>query len=390
MFRLPFAAALASAFVLALPAQPVRTLANSTSGQDRRFVDAFKAVDHWVQQKAFPGAVLAVGQHGKIVALKSFGKMDYTKKAKPMRRDELFDLASLTKVIATTTAAAILYDRKQVDLDAPVIRYLPEFVGVEGHDKILVRHLLTHSSGLNSPHVTWKPTTDRAGIIQRVMALKPDYAPGEKSQYRDYNMILMGEIVQRVSGTRLDAFLASEAFGPLGMKHTRFNPPAKWIGNIAPTEMDTTFRHKLMRGQVHDENAYLMDGVSGHAGLFSTAQDLAEIAQLWLNGGTYNDRRLFSEQTVKLFMQRQATPAGTTRAIGWDTPNGERGFSGKLASPTAIIHTGFTGTSIYIDPVRDAFIILLTNRVNPTRNNELVSKARPEIHTAILSVLDQK
>ena len=368
-------------------ASSVKRLSDGTRGQGRRFAVAFQEVDRWVEQKAFPGAVLAVGQHGRTIALKAFGRMDYTGHAPSMRRDELFDLASLTKVIATTSAAAILYDRKQLDLDAPVIQYLPEFAGVEGHDQIRVRHLLTHSSGLNSRQVIWKQATDRAGVLKRVFALNLEWPPGTRAQYRDYNMIVMGEIISRITGEPLDQFVAENVFRPLGMKHTRYNPPAKWIFRTAPTEMDNTLRHQLMWGIVHDENAYLMGGVSGHAGLFSTAKDLSAIAQMWLNGGTYKGHRILSEATMHLFMQRQASPSGTTRALGWDTP-GDHGFPGKLAAPTAIIHTGFTGTSIYIDPQRDAFIILLTNRVHPTRANELINQARPAIHTAILSILD--
>jgi CubicO group peptidase (beta-lactamase class C family) len=371
------------------PAGAVKVLADATAGQDRRFAAAFQEVESWIGQKAFPGAVLAVGRHGRLVALKSFGKMDYSEHAQSMPRDAIFDLASLTKVIGTTTAAAILYDRKQLDLDAPVVRYIPEFAGVAGHEKVLVRHLLSHSSGLNSRHVLWKQASDRAGIMNLVYALPLDWPPGEKTQYRDYNMIVMGEIVYRITGQRIDSFLAGNVFGPLRMKHTRYDPPAKWIGRIPPTEQDNVLRHKLIRGVVHDENAFLMGGVSGHAGLFSSAHDLSVFAQMYLNGGVYHGKRILSEATVHLFMQRQLLPPQTTRALGWDTP-GEDSFPGELASPTAIIHTGFTGTSIYIDPKRDAFIVLLTNRVHPTRQNLLINQARPAIHTAILSILDQE
>jgi CubicO group peptidase (beta-lactamase class C family) len=371
------------------PARTVKVLADATAGQDRRFKAAFQEVDRWIGQKAFPGAVVAIGQHGKLVALKSFGKMDYSEQAHAVPKDALFDLASLTKVIATTTAAAILYDRKQLDLDAPVIQYIPEFAGVEGHQKVLVRHLLSHSSGLNSRQVLWKQANDRPGIMKLVYRLPLDSTPGEKAQYRDYNMIVMGEIVYRITGQRLDEFLAHNAFGPLGMKHTRYNPPAKWIGRIAPTEQDDALRHQMVRGVVHDENAFLMGGVSGHAGLFSSARDLSAIAQMWLNGGVYKGKRILSEATVHLFMERRSSPAQTTRALGWDTP-GKGLFPGELASPAAIIHTGFTGTSIYIDPKRDAFLILLTNRVHPTRENNLINQARPAIHTAVLSILDRE
>lgn len=370
-------------------AEPVKVLARDTAGQDRRFADAFREVDNWIAQKAFPGAVLAIGQHGKLVALKSFGRMDYSPQARQMPRDAMFDLASLTKVIATTSAAAILYDRKQLDLDAPVVRYIPEFAGPGGRENILVRHLLSHSSGLNSHQVLWKQANDRPGIMKQIYALPLDWPAGERTQYRDYNMIVMGEIVNRITGQPFDEFLAHNVFRPLGMKHTRYNPPPKWFRRIPPTEQDDTLRHQMVHGVVHDENAFLMGGVSGHAGLFSSARDLSAIAQMWLNGGIYKGHRILSEEAVHRFMQRQSSPPQTTRALGWDTP-GDNGFPGLKASPDAIIHTGFTGTSIYIDPKRDAFIILLDNRVHPTRDNNLINQARPAIHTAILSILDRE
>jgi CubicO group peptidase (beta-lactamase class C family) len=223
--------------------------------------------------------------------------------------------------------------------------------------------------------------------MKLVYTLPVESVPGERAQYRDYNMILMGEIIYRITGSHLDEFLARNAFGPLGVKQTRYNPPAKWIRRIPPTEQDDALRHRVVRGVVHDENSFLMGGVSGHAGLFSSARDLATFAQMYLNGGVYRGKRILSESTVRLFMERQSSPAGTTRALGWDTP-GEGSFPGNLASPTAVIHTGFTGTSVYIDPERDAFVILLTNRVHPTRDNLRINQARPAIHTAILSILD--
>jgi len=172
------------------------------------------------------------------------------------------------------------------------------------------------------------------------------------------------------------------------MEDTGYNPPEKLLDRIPPTEQDDVFRHVLVHGVVHDKNAFVMGGVSGHAGLFSSASDLAKFAQMYLNGGTYGGKRIISEETIDLFMQRQLSPAGTSRAIGWDTAV-KGSFAGDLASPRAIIHTGFTGTSIYIDPNRDAFIILLTNRVNPSRENVVINEARPAIHTAVLEPLDQ-
>lgn len=367
-------------------ARSVKKLKNATEHQDQQFALAFQQVNKWIAEKAFPGAVLAVGQHGRLLALKAFGKMDYSENAAAMPSNAVFDLASLSKVIGTTTGAEILYDRKQLDLDAPVVRYLPEFAGTEGHDKVLVRNLLSHSSGLNSQEVLWKQASDAAGILKLVNTLSLDWEPGTRTQYRDYNMIVMGEIVSRIAGESLDRFLAHNAFHLLGMKDTEYNPSAKLLKRIPPTEQDDVLRHRLVHGVVHDENAFLMGGVSGHAGLFSTARDLACLAQMYLNGGTYLGRRIVNEETLKVFMQRQTSPPDTSRALGWDTAV-PGSFAGELASPNAIIHTGFTGTSIYIDPDRDAFIILLTNRVNPTRRNGLIDEARPEIHTAVLTVL---
>jgi CubicO group peptidase (beta-lactamase class C family) len=380
----------------AVPSASVASaLTDAFAGQDQEFAESFQTVRKWIGERAFPGAVLAVGRHGRIVALKSFGKMTYDVDATAMPVDAIFDLASCSKVVGCTTAAAILYDRKRLDLDAPVIQYVPEFRGTPGHEKVLVRHLLTHSSGINTPGVLGKQAQDREGIMKLLFAMPTAWDAGEKTQYRDYNMMLMGEIVSRISGEPLDRFLAGNVFGPLAMESSQYRPPAAWLDRIPPTEQDDVLRHALVRGVVHDENAYLMGGVSGHAGLFSTARDLATLAQMYLNAGSYNGKQILSAATVQAFMRRQSTPPSTTRALGWDTASdGSRtetpsNFAGPLSSPGAILHTGFTGTSIYIDPDRDAFIILLTNRVYPTRNNNLIAKARPEIHTYILAALDR-
>jgi CubicO group peptidase (beta-lactamase class C family) len=369
------------------PRHIVRQLASATADQDVRFASAFAEVNGWTG-KAFPGAVLAVGQHGRLVVLKPFGRLDASRDAPPMPADAIFDLASLTKVAGTATAAAILYDRGRLDLDAPVVRYLPEFAGAPDHDRVTVRHLLTHSSGLGASSPLWQHATDRQGILRQIHAMPLATAPGTAARYQDVNMILIGEIVERISGQPLDRFLHKELFGPLRMTDTGFRPRSR-LGRIAPTEQDDRLRHMLVRGVVHDENAFLMGGVAGHAGLFSTAADLAKLAQLYLNGGIYRGRRLLRAETVARFTTRQGGPPGSTRALGWDTPPADGGFAGPLASPRAFMHTGFTGTTIYIDPDRDAFVILLTNRVNPTRDNLLINQARPAIHSAVLRALDE-
>lgn len=382
---------LAAAGLLLIPAVPggasAHPLTVATSTQETRFAAAFAEVDAWVAKKAFPGAVLAVGQHGRLLALKAFGRIDAAPDAPPMPVDALFDLASLTKVIGTTTAAEILYDRGRLNLDAPVVRYLPEFGGTAGHEAITVRELLTHSSGLQPSGLLWQHATDREGIMRQIDTMAAPDRPGGHYRYQDINMILMGAIVEHLTGMPLDSFLQKEVFGPLRMTDTGFRPAKSLLPRIAPTEQDDIFRHMLVRGVVHDENAFVMGGVAGHAGLFSTARDLATLAQLYLDGGTYRGRRLIKASTIRRFATRQDIPPGSARALGWDTPT-PGGLFGTLASPRALIHTGFTGTSIYIDPDRDAFVILLTNRVNPTRDNGLIGQARPAIHTAVLTTLD--
>lgn len=378
-----------SATAVAVDTASAPALSVNTTDQNKTFATTFSTVNNWIDRKAFPGAVLAIGQHGHLIALKAFGRQAFSPDAAEMTTNAIFDLASVTKVTATTTAIEILYDRNMLDLGAPVVQYLPSFGAGKGHDDVLVRNLLTHSSGLYSTDLLWSKVKDRAGLLELINTMPMSWKPGTHFQYRDENMILLGEIVRRVSGQPLDVFLTRNAFQPLGMKDTGFNPSHALIDRIPPTEQDNIFRHELVHGVVHDENAYRMGGVAGHAGLFSTAIDLSHLAQMYLNKGTYAGYRLLKPETVALFMRRENLPVGNTYAFGWDTPGSFARFAGQKASPHAILHTGFTGTSIYIDPDRDAFIILLTNRVNPSRENQLIKDARIDIHTAALTTLDQ-
>lgn len=352
-----------------------------------RFDAAWAEVQAWVG-KAFPGAVVAVGMQGRLVALRSFGRMSAAPDAPPMPRDAIFDLASLTKVIGTTTAAELLYDRGLLDLDRPVAEYLPAFGGAPGHDRITVRHLLSHSSGLFTSELLWQHSRNRQELLARIDHMPLAWEPGSRYQYRDENMILMGEIVEHLAGKPLGRFLHDAVFEPLGMKDTGFNPPARRIARIPPTEQDDVFRHRLIRGEVHDENAFVLGGVAGHAGLFSTAADLAQVAQLYLDHGRRHGRQLLKPASIAAFTTRQTVVPGSSRALGWDMPDASGGFAGPRAAPDALMHTGFTGTSIYIDRSRNAFIILLSNRVNPSRGNKRIADARIAIHTALLSAID--
>ncbi|MEO7143623.1 MAG: serine hydrolase [Bryobacteraceae bacterium] len=369
-----------------VPGAEHSTLATATANQDVRFQVAFDTVNRWIEAGAFPGAVLAVGQHGSLVALKAFGRTRYLPSSPAMRTDEIFDLASVSKVIGTTSAAAILYQENKLALDAPVVKYVPEFGGTPGHAQVTIRELLTHSSGIPTPGLMYKKASTKRGILKQIYTVPLATPPGAHFKYRDPNFILLGDVIERIAGEPLNVFLGAHVFGPLGMTSTGYRPSRRLLYRIAPTEFDRVLRHRFVDGEVHDENAYTMGGVSGHAGLFSSAGDLSIYAQMILNGGAYGQKRILKNSTVELFTTRQNLPPGSSRALGWDTP-APGCFAGDLASPHAILHTGFTGTSVYIDFDRDAFIILLTNRVFPTREDELIASARPQIHTAVLRAL---
>jgi CubicO group peptidase (beta-lactamase class C family)/beta-glucosidase-like glycosyl hydrolase len=335
-----------------------------------------------------PGGVVAVGYRGRLVNLGAEGRLRYDDDEPRAQPDTIYDLASLTKVVATTTAAMLLYERGRLSLDAPVVNYLPELKqDPDGAAKqgILVRHLLTHSSGLPGYLRLYQEAKTRAELFERIFALPLEYPPGTQSVYSDLGIILLGEVLERVSGRPLDQFLQENVFGPLGMRDTMFNPPRHLRDRIAPTEDDQEFRHRLIRGEVHDENAWVMGGVAPHAGLFSTARDLAVFCQMLLNGGIYAHRRILRRSTIELFTSRQPVP-GSTRALGWDTPS-EPSSGGQYLSGRAFGHTGFTGTSIWIDPEKQLFVILLTNRVHPTRANDRIRAFRPRLHDAVVQAL---
>jgi CubicO group peptidase (beta-lactamase class C family) len=226
---------------------------------------------------------------------------------------------------------------------------------------------------------------NRAELLDRIYALPLDYPTGSRSVYSDLGIILLGEILQRASGQSLDLFLRENLLVPLGLDNTFFNPPQPLRSRTAPTEDDRDFRRRLIHGEVHDENAWVMGGVAPHAGLFSTARDLAVFCQLLLNGGIYGHRRYLKRSTIELFTTRQGIP-GSSHALGWDTPSAPSS-SGQYFSSRAFGHTGFTGTSIWIDPAKELFVVLLTNRVHPTRANDKIRDLRPRLHDAVVEAL---
>jgi CubicO group peptidase (beta-lactamase class C family) len=330
---------------------------------------------------AFPGAVIAVGFHDSLRLLAAVGHYGFND-PRPVTTQTIYDLASLTKVIALTTECILLVDSRRLDLDAPVQRYLPEFRGPM-KELVTIRHLLTHSAGLAADLPLFDSTNSRAAALQMVDTSPLLAPPGTRFVYSDLSAIVLMQVVERITGRAFDQALAADVFGPLGMSATRFVPPPSWRERIAPTEVDTFFRHRLLIGEVHDESAARLGGVSGNAGLFSNAPDLARFAT-WLldaradRAPASGGMRPVSAALVQAFTTRQNIPPGSSRALGWDTPS-DLSSAGTKMGPNAFGHTGYTGTSIWFDPDRGVFIILLTNRVNPTRTNTKILQVRRRV-----------
>jgi len=378
---------LALALVLAavtekLPVRSPRAMGMSAE----RLATIDRVVRRGITAGGYPGASVVIGRRGAAVMQKGFGHLGWTSESPDVNADRtIYDLASLSKVIGTTTAIMILYDEGRLDLDAPVSRYIPEFSGGM-KDQVTVRHLLTHRSGLPAGRELWRMTSSPAEAKQIVINTPLYCQPGACYEYSDLGADMLGWVAESVAGLRLDKFLAERVFKPLGMNDTFYNPPDSVRYRIAPTEVAPPRGYPL-KGEVHDENAFALGGVAGHAGLFSTAADLAVFAQMMLNGGVYDDVRIFSDSTVALFTRRSAG----TRALGWDTAEGQGG-SGEYLTSAAYGHTGFTGTSIWIDPDRQMFVVLLTNRVHAARARrpaKVIADVRADLaDAAALSVED--
>ena len=340
-----------------------------------------QVIDRAVSDSAFPGAIAVVGTRDGTTVTYAAGRIDWPADAPRPDVNTLWDLASLTKVVGMTTAMMQLVEQDRVDLDAPVSRYIPEFTG-EGKERVTVRHLLTHSSGLPSWRPLYKEALTPDTALAIVYATPLDTVPGARMVYSDLGAILAGKIVERVSGEPLDVYLTRHVTGPLGMTSTMYRPDTTLRTRIAPTEFDP-WRQRHIRGEVHDENAYMLGGVSGHAGLFSTAADLTRFARMMLNGGTLDGVRVLRPQTIAQFTAVQ-DPTLSHRALGWETPSG-RNSAGHRMSARAFGHTGFTGTSLWMDPERGAFVVLLSNRVNPSRQNTRIGQVRIALADAVMA-----
>lgn len=366
-----------------------------------------------------PGAALAVGRHGRLVRLTGFGRTDRREGYAQVTDSTIYDMASLTKVVATTSSIMALVSDGLLDIDAPVSRYLDEWGG-GGKDSVTVRDLLLHRAGFPPYEQLWQQVRGADAVLDRVEHADLIYTPRDSTVYSDFDFITLGALVARVSGLPLDVYAEQRVFGPLGLRETGFNPltwelapdgsvvsttpvapassseaitlfqPDDPMGRatppdpamtplsarIAPTEVDTVYRFTHIHGVVHDENAYASGGVSGHAGLFSSARDLARVAEMLLDGGAYAGRRILDGPVVMEFTRRQSD--ASSRALGWDTP-APGSSSGSWFTASSFGHTGFTGTSMWMDRERDVFLVLLTNRVNPTRAEQRIGALRRQV-----------
>ena len=333
---------------------------------------------------AFPGALAVIGNRDGVLASHGAGSLDWKPSPTP-DENTLWDMASLTKVVGMTSAMMQLTETGKVDLDAPVHRYIAEFRG-PNKERVTVRHLLTHSSGLPAWRPLYKETTSPEAARALAVGTPLDTLPGVRMVYSDLGAIILGQIVERVSGEPLDAYLTRHVFKPLGMASTQYRPGGDLLPRIAPTEYDP-WRQRHLRGEVHDENAFSLGGISGHAGLFSTGHDVARLTRMYLNGGTLDGVRIVRPETIRRFTTVQDSTF-SNRALGWETPNGANS-AGRLMKRPAFGHTGFTGTSIWIDPTRDLFVVLLTNRVNPTRQNLRIGAVRTALADAVVRIMDR-
>ena len=353
--------------------------------QDEVFRQAFEILEQAIDSHSFPGAAVAIHHAGNLLAWKALGRFTYERSSPVVMPDTLFDLASLTKVMATTAMTMALCQRGRLDLEAPLVGVLPQFAGEDSRrGQVTFRMLLAHSSGLPAYEKLFLRARERQALIDKVLMVPLKYAPGTRSEYSDIGFILLGLALEKIAQESLDQFCRREIFDPLGMAHTTFNPPLAWRAAIPPTADDCHFRKRVVQGEVQDENASVLKGVGGHAGLFSTALDVALFAEVMLSGG----RPIFAPDVVSRFTRRETSPPGTSRGLGWDTPS-HPSQSGKYFSLNSFGHLGYTGTSLWIDPERRLGVSLLTNRTWPDCSNQAIKEIRPRFHDAVIESLER-
>jgi len=382
----------------------------SNSGRGResgRFAAAYRVLEEAIAARAFPGCAIGVLAGGEVageaaaevVVKDGLGRFTYDPASPPVTAETVYDVASITKVVATTAAAMLLVKRGEVDLETPLGDLLPGFVaGRFARDparRVTLRHLLAHNSGLPGYVELFREATTPEALFQACLELPLEAEPGARAEYSDPGFILLGKALEVRMREPLDSWLRREVYGPLGMGATGFCPAPALRRSIPPTEEDTWFRHRLIQGEAQDENAWVLGGVAGHAGIFSNIADLLHFADAVINTNTgpnadnVPDRahRLFDPNVLKQFTQRQP-PEGSSRALGWDTPSANSS-AGKLFSAHSVGHLGFSGCSFWIDLEAGVAIVLLTNRTWPNRKNQMIREVRPAFHDAVREALQK-
>lgn len=379
---------------------PLLTVIFSLKVFSADFSELDKIISEGISKNYFPGAQLLIGNENYILYSKSYGNFTYDESSPVVTDESIFDIASLTKVIATTTAIMILYQDGKIDLNAKVAGYIPEFAN-NGKEEITVMNLLLHNSGLTAFIPFYKYYSSREEVINAIYNAVPEYGINSKFVYSDLNAIILGFIVEKVSGKSLNDFCHENIFYPLKMNSTEFFPDEKLKEKILPTEYDNYWRNRQLQGEVHDESASILGGAAGNAGLFSNAEDLYKFMKMMLNNGKYynaytrglREESMFSPETVSLFTVRFSDlQYPNSRALGWDTKpdvtqSKFRMPCGELISDNCFGHTGYTGTSVWCDKERKIIVIFLTNRIYPSRDNDGIRKIRPEIHNAAIEIV---
>jgi serine-type D-Ala-D-Ala carboxypeptidase len=370
------------------------TRSETGSGIDKRpagagqFAGVYKVLQGAIDSRAFPGCAFGVFAGGEVVLSDALGSFTYEDDATVVEPHTVFDIASLTKVVSTTAIAMLLFQEGVLQLDAPVGDLLPGFIigraSSELARRVTLRHLLAHNSGLPGYIEFFRTATNASALFRACLELPVEAPPGERSEYSDPGFILLGKALEILNRDSLSGAARKGIFEPLGMSATRFRPARPQWQLIPPTEVDNTFRHRLIQGEVQDENAWIMDGVAGHAGLFSNVPDLLRFAGAILagyNNAQSDESKLFKRRTIELFAERQA-PQGSSRALGWDTPSGESS-AGRHFSAYSIGHLGYSGCSLWIDLDASVGAVLLTNRTWPDRKNQAIRQVRPAFHDAV-------
>ena len=348
-----------------------------------------------VRNGVYPGAVLLVARSGEIVFFHEVGHRSMIPHNFPMKKDTIFDLASLTKPLATTLAAMKLVNEGKLYLDQPLKDLMPGAIPND-KDALTVRQLLSHCAGfadwkpLYLGLVDFRPEIRKTILRERLLKMPLAYAPGEVTLYSDLGFMVLEWIIEKKAGIPMHIFLDRHFYAPLSLKKTFLSSKSSKVqfkeDQFAATE-DCPWRGKIMRGSVHDENAYMVGGYSGHAGLFGTAKEAYAIVDFLRKNFRSEFQEYLSPETVRIFLTRQNLVDGSTWALGWDTPSPQNSSSGKYFSEKSVGHLGFTGTSVWVDLEQDVVVVFLTNRIHPTRNNEKIKAFRPRLHDLIMEKL---